>query len=194
MITPRIIASAYHCAVRIGATEPCDHSDRKRIAVLGVHDYELTSEEDPNVQIIPIIDVLYPPNPGLTVEDFMSHDFALFKLEKPAKITEFVSTICLPGVGDRFGGKKAWAAGFGLYSRNSMKPSPVLRKVELTVSSKVYQHTKFFGTELSRNSLGLFKDPCRGDSGMLYHWHSTLCMMLIEGFHFRRPIDVSTSR
>ena len=43
--------------------------------------------------------------------------------------------------------------------------SPVLRKVNLKVSTKNYNHFKMFGTELSKDKTGMFQDACAGDSG-----------------------------
>ena len=38
--------------------------------------------------------------------------------------------------------------------------------VDLFVSEKKYDHSKMFGTELSTNLRGKYKDACSGDSGL----------------------------
>ena len=43
--------------------------------------------------------------------------------------------------------------------------SKCLRFVDLRVSTKEWNNTKMFLTELNSNSMGEFKDPCSGDSG-----------------------------
>merc|ERR1719481_2111447 len=37
LVSPRIVLTAHHCTVPIGATSTCDHSDGRRIAVLGTN-------------------------------------------------------------------------------------------------------------------------------------------------------------
>ena len=48
---------------------------------------------------------------------------------------------------------------------STRKQSPVLKKVDLRVSMKNYNHFKMFGTELRIDRSGVFQDPCAGDSG-----------------------------
>ena len=177
LVTPRIIVSAFHCTKKPDSSEPCDHSDGKRLALLGGHEFAMNdlysenvkdSKDSKSLQIIPIVEVLHPPNAGLKKDDFQSHDFAMFKLKEPVELAPTVSTICLPGEEDSFAGKKAWAAGWGMTSQGPAMLSPRLMKVELTVSPKVYKHWKMFGTELTQTTgenQTLYKDPCRGDSG-----------------------------
>ena len=174
LVTPRIVFSAFHCAMPPGDSKPCDHSDKKRKAILGAHkNVLLEMATNPSglesllktIQVIPIIEVLYPWFAGLDVEDLRSHDFAMFKLQKPARINQFVNTICLPHPGDSFKGLKAWAAGWGMHTKRLGSLSNELRKVRLTVSRKDYKHPKIFGTELSKGKDGLYLDPCVGDSG-----------------------------
>merc|ERR1711974_282890 len=62
-----------------------------------------------------------------------------------------------------FMGEKAKAAGWGLYDPTKQEQSPFLRDVELTVSTKRYDHYKMFGTK-AKNKKGP-ADPCAGDSG-----------------------------
>ena len=62
----------------------------------------------------------------------------------------------------------AKAAGWGRMASPDVnqRQSPVLRKVDLFVSTKKYKHSQMFGTMLEKNSLGEYKDPCSGDSGV----------------------------
>ena len=43
--------------------------------------------------------------------------------------------------------------------------SPCLRFVDMKVSTKEWNNTNMFSTELNNKSRGEFKDPCSGDSG-----------------------------
>ena len=89
-------------------------------------------------------------------------------LKEPAKLSPKVQPICLPPPKAQYGGLNAVAAGWGRFAPdhvNSQLASPVLRKVTLKVSKKVYRHHYLFGTELNKNGKGEWMDPCRGDSG-----------------------------
>ena len=88
-------------------------------------------------------------------------------LKEPAKLSPKVQPICLPPPEAQYGGLDAVTAGWGRYAPEhvSRQHSPVLRKVTLKVSKKVYRHHYFFGTELNKNGKGEWMDPCRGDSG-----------------------------
>jgi V8-like Glu-specific endopeptidase len=163
LISPRLILTAYHCTyhpVKDKGDKPCDHSDGKRLAVLGSHEFNL--DDSTTYTHIPIIDVKYPENQGLKKGDKF-HDFAMLVLKEPAKFSDFIKPICLPQQDEDYGGKTAIAAGWGLYAHAH---APVLQRVNLTVSTKKYKHTKMFGTELHKN-LGEFQDTCSGDSGLL---------------------------
>ena len=154
--------SAYHCTVdpykKLDA--PCDHSDEKRIAIFGQHTVNETRLKE--YYTIPIIDVLAPPKDSLN-----THDFALLVLKKPAELGSKIGLICLPTLNEEFGGKKAVAAGWGRTARPEIDEgqSPVLKKVTLEVSKKVYKNKNFIGTKLSRKE-NVFQDPCSGDSGI----------------------------
>ena len=163
--------TAHHCTTgsdRNGKSEdtPCDHSDGKRVAVLGRHRFNLPAMWEGRYTIIPIIKVLAPPDGKWKSWDVDSHDFALLVLKHPAKITNNVGPICLPEPNAEFGGQKAIAAGWGRTNGPSISThqSPVLKKVNLTVSNKIYSHDKIFGTKVSKLD-NLYQDPCSGDSG-----------------------------
>ena len=117
---------------------------------------------------IPIIDAKAPPHGGLSKRHLNSHDFALMILKHPAKFSNKVAPICLPKPNDKFSGETAVAAGWGRYAAPhiSQNQSTYLRKVYLTVSSKVYKHKFMFGTKLDWNG-EVYKDACSGDSGAL---------------------------
>ena len=166
LVSPRVILSAYHCAVHPDSvtTLACDHSDGKRVAVLGRH--KIILKNLTNYDTVPIIKVLFPPRAWLYDSDYESHDFALFVLKHRVRYTSKVSPICLPEPNAEYGGLKAVAAGWGRTNPDyiSTKQSPVLRSVELTVSDMVYKHKKIFGTKVSKED-DQYKDPCSGDSG-----------------------------
>ena len=66
-----------------------------------------------------------------------------------------------------FGGWTAYAIGWGWTSTNSPfeKKSRTLQFVDLKVSRMRFRHFKMFGTTLTKNDQGFFKDACSGDSG-----------------------------
>ena len=165
-MSPRVILSAYHCAVNPNSVtaDVCDHSDERRVAVLGEH--KILLHKLASYITIPIIKVLYPPGAWLYEQDNDSHDFALFLLKHPAKYSRKVSPICLPDPTAEFGGVKAMAAGWGRTDKPSVntKESPVLQSVRLTVSKMQYDHKKMFGTKLVKED-DKYQDPCTGDSG-----------------------------
>jgi len=162
LVSPSVILSAYHCAVPFGRNKACDHSDGRRLAELGVHNVWNRAD----LQVISIIDVLFPPYAGLRSSNYKTHDFALFVLKKPALYNSNVSPICLPIPNADHGGVKAVAAGWGRTNKPSISkwPSNVLKVVDLRVSRKKYKHKKIFGTILYKKQ-NLYQDPCAGDSG-----------------------------
>ena len=167
-MSPRVILSAFHCTVPAydlwGATKPCDHSDGKRLAVLGRH--EILYDRIREYKTIPVIKVFAPPHANLQSYDDRTHDFALLLLQQPAKYTHKVSPICLPEPNAEFGGLTATAAGWGRFEPHTVntEQSPVLRAVDLTVSTKKYNNRNLFGTEVSKKD-DRYQDPCSGDSG-----------------------------
>ena len=149
-------------------TTPCDHSDEKRLAVLGRHEFKF--QDLSKYYTIPIIQVKTPPHVWFTFRDKESHDFALLILKEPVKFSRRVNPICLPHPNQDFGGKKALAAGWGRTDKHSVNPrqSLMLQKVWLTVSTKKYKHKKMFGTVVSKKD-NIYQDPCSGDSGTTFH-------------------------
>jgi len=173
LISPRLVASAYHCSYYPGpggdSSKPCDYSDNKRLAVLGQHEIDRFLISRGVYYTIPIIAAKYP-NHGkqvFTLNRYDTHDFVLFVLKTPARLSRTVQPICLPVQGQDFSGEIAVAAGWGRTTipQVSRAQSPVLMAVNLTVDDKRYRHYNFFGTRLEKNSRGVYKDPCVGDSG-----------------------------
>ena len=165
-MSPRVVLSAYHCTVapKSESTKPCDHSDGRRLAILGQN--EINNFELGKYPSVPVIKVFSPPHGWLTSHDYLSHDFALLLLKHSVKYTSKVSPICLPPPHAEYGGEMAVAAGWGRTDTVSPFQSPVLMAVRLKVSTKKYQHKKMFGTELSKKD-NKYQDPCTGDSGGL---------------------------
>jgi hypothetical protein len=171
LISPRHILTSYHCTYnsRSGnGDKPCDHSDGKRVAVLGQHEFERYKTS--SYYTIPIIDVKYPPKQKLTEKNYASHDLALGILKEPAVFSRTVRPICLPQQNAEFVDKIATAAGWGRFETPdvSRQQSPYLKKVELRVSKTRFKHWKMFGTVL-RKLKGYYQDPCAGDSGCDFH-------------------------
>ena len=165
-MSPKVILSAFHCTVDNAGdpTKSCDHSDGKRVAVFGRHEFHY--HRISSYYTIPVIKVLSPPHTPMTTHDDRTHDFALLLLQHPAKYSGTVSPICLPQPHDEFSDLAAIAAGWGRTDKATVnaQQSPVLRMVQLTVSPKKYRHTKMFGTILSKKE-HQYQDPCSGDSG-----------------------------
>jgi hypothetical protein len=105
-------------------------------------------------------------------EDTNSHDFALLVLKWPATYSPKIKPIFLPKRVQDFCGIRAKAAGLGRSATSDIKPyqSAFLRKIDLEVSKKKYEHNKMFGTTLetvwdNNNFKYIYKDACCGDSG-----------------------------
>jgi len=182
LVSPRVLLSAFHCTTnpRKSFTESCDHSDGKRLAVLGRH--EILPHRMSSYKTIPVIKVFTPPNAPFTGNDDKSHDFSLLLLKHPAHYSSKVSPICLPEPHAEFGGLKATAAGWGRTDKPSVsrRQSPVLKSVDLTVDPMEYRHKKMFGTKLSMKE-NQYQDPCSGDSGgpLMYYNKTTSRYVLI---------------
>ena len=164
MVSPKVVFSAYHCAKIPNPDTLC--------AVLGAHrieDFNTTRSwnEATGSQRIPIKEIRHPPNQGLRIDDIKSHDFVLMVLERPARFGLKVQPICLPLPNAEYGGLWAVAAGWGRYKPGGIErhSSPVLRKVDLEVSKKIYENPNVLGTVL-RKVRNIRQDPCAGDSGM----------------------------
>jgi len=167
LISPRLVLSAFHCATaNNNDTEACDHSDEKRVAVLGQHLFD--RERIDSYYTIPIIEVRYPPYAGLLhdINDLKRHDVVIMVLKTAATFSQKVSPICLPREGREYGGRSAIAVGWGKTGR--WESSDVLKRVDLIVSRKRYNHEKVLGTVLHKDFEGyrlVYQDPCSGDSG-----------------------------
>merc|ERR1712142_471107 len=98
-------------------------------------------------------------------------------LKNAARFSDKVNSICLPKPGQDFSGKMAVAAGWGAFAPPHIREgqSDVLRKVNLQVSHKKYNHYNMFGTKIEekhRWGSGRYTDPCAGDSGgPLMYWN-----------------------
>merc|ERR1719347_952281 len=141
LVSPRVVLSAFHCATPYNGNPnyPCDHSDGRRVALLGMH-YNGDQEAR-----IPIVKAYYPKNQNHKYGDYSSHDFVLYRLAEPARYTDKVGPICLPEPNSEYGGEKATAAGWGrTYGPSTSHQSPFLKKVELRVNPKRYKHKYFF--------------------------------------------------
>ena len=81
IISPRLLASAFHCTInsKRSRTEPCDHSDGRRYAIVGSHDLQAGGLR------VPITEVRYPPGAPFREGSTESHDFALMVLQQPLK-------------------------------------------------------------------------------------------------------------
>ena len=106
-----------------------------------------------------------------------------------------IKPICLPTQDQDFGGKPAEAAGWGMDGPDvNPKQSSWLISVDLFVSKMKYDHSKMFGTELSTNLMGDYKDACSGDSGA-HNINFLMLHVLFSTFHcfdifYRWSIDV----
>merc|ERR1712142_1232094 len=168
LISDRLVLTAYHCTHPSKSKKPCDHSDKKRLAIMGQLELHNKKSTENTGIAIPVIKVIYPEHDHAgfdpkedSIED---HDFAMYLLETPVKFTDNIQPICLPQQGQEFAGEIAIVAGWG-YTESIKKVTDVLRKVNLTVSDKQYDHRKMFGTKLEKNADGEYMDPCAGDSG-----------------------------
>lgn len=166
IISPKLLISAYHCTYnkKDGTEKPCDHSDGKRLAVLGRHKIE--GRKTKSYFGIPIIDVKYPPNQRISSRNFKSHDLAILVLKDPIVYSSKIRPICLPTKDEEFYGRSVTTVGWGRTGapKVNKKQSPVLKWLQLKVSEKRYKHKKMFGTELNKVQQK-YQDPCSGDSG-----------------------------
>ena len=107
------MASSYHCSYYPGpggdSSKPCDYSDERRLAVLGQHEIIWSLIPSGQYYTIPIIEAKYPSHGKhvFTLGQYDSHDFVLFVLKTPAKLSDTVQPICLPRQGQDFSGEEA---------------------------------------------------------------------------------------
>merc|ERR1712142_293859 len=169
LVSPKIVLTAFHCTVTIGdrwATKPCDHSDGKRMAILGANTINMydVKYNPSKYNMIPVVEARNPPNAPFMSWTLKSHDFAMLVLKYPAKYDEYVRPICLPYPGAEYGNRVAIAAGWGRTGHNSGHTSPKLKAVYLKVNPKQYEHRYIFGTFTVKKD-NKWQDPCGGDSG-----------------------------
>jgi len=183
LVSRRIVLSAHHCTTSYGCysqCKPCDHSDGKRIAVVG--STEIYNERLWKYPYYRVVDVRTPPNGWLVYGDYESHDFAMLILEKPVEFNDKVRPICLPHPDAEFGGKEAIAAGWGRTHIPTLNKnqSPHLKYVPLKVNPRKFSHRFMFGTKVSKKD-DVYQDPCSGDSGgpLMYLNKSTNKYVLI---------------
>ena len=89
--------STYHCAyhpLQLGK-KPCDHSDEKRLAILGGHHFKYNFLHNDEYYTIPIIDVKYPEHGKVPFMEgnWDTHDFAIMVLKTPAKFSEKINSM-----------------------------------------------------------------------------------------------------
>ena len=163
LITPRLIATAAHCT----DAEPseyvaCDHSDKKRYAVLGAHEISFNVT---NLYTIPVIDIELPPHAFFRETDPESHDFAIAILETPATLSDFVLPICLPKINlEVEPGTVGYTAGWGLHDFKDQSTSKFLRFVDVEVIG-LRENKHMIYTTVNKTVNGTWKDDCSGDSG-----------------------------
>ena len=133
------------------------------MAIIGAHWVDNDVVEN-NPYIIPIVDVIYPPNQNINSKNNETHDFAIGVLERPVKWSQNVQPICLPNQDQDFAGLETFAAGWG--ASDDLREHDNLQKVDLQVDKKNYTFVSLFGTKLLKTTSGVFKDPCKGDSGI----------------------------
>ena len=152
LISPRFLASAYHCFFSDDFGIDFDNDcivPGTCYAVIREHDLTKKDFEEQNVTIKSIH---RPP--------FGDSDLALVELQYPVKLDEGAKLVRVAEerltVGD-----SVWSLGWGETFQD--RPSPdVLQKVLLRVS-RVSRMDTF--TEVGRNAKGIPVDPCSGDSG-----------------------------
>merc|ERR1712142_462112 len=83
LISDQLVLTAYHCTHRRGKSEPCDHSDEKKLAIMGQ-----PNRTDNSTRVaIPVIEVIYPEHDQAGFDKNTSntedHDFAMYLLKTP---------------------------------------------------------------------------------------------------------------
>jgi len=199
LVSPRIVITAQHCTVDaskdtalVKNQKACDHSDEKRLAILGETNIDVNNLD--SYYTIPVVEVRTPPNAWLEVGDYDTHDFAMLILKKAVKYSDYVRPICLPHRYTEYGGKWAKAAGWGRTDRPSVnrEQSPRLKTVWLEVSHHKFKHHYLFGTKLSKKD-NVYQDPCVGDSGGPLMWlNETVSRYTLIGTVFGSGYDCTT--
>merc|ERR1712142_197477 len=165
LVSPSVVLTAHHCTTKPNSKKSCNmRKGKPKIAILG--GTYINYNKLKRYQYRKVIEARSPDNAHLTLNNYDSHDFALLILEKPAKYTDRVRTICLPHPNAEYGNKWATAAGWGRTDLPSVseKQSPKLKVVDLKVNPARYDRKYMFGTFLKKEK-GKYEDPCAGDSG-----------------------------
>ncbi|XP_023324328.1 transmembrane protease serine 9 isoform X2 [Eurytemora carolleeae] len=164
LISDRHVLTAFHCLSTFDTKDPCDHSDGKRLAAVGIDYFEM-KQSWKRLGGIPLKKFYYPPNPGLDREDPKTHDLAIYELETPVKFSKNIQPICLPKNGYKnYTGLLAVTAGWGDFRAGRNPNSEILREVELEIAPPI-GFPSLFSTITEKNDYGVYKDPCSGDSG-----------------------------
>merc|ERR1712142_947449 len=97
LISDRLVLTAYHCTHPSKSKKPCDHSDKKRLAIMGQLELHNKKSTENTGIAIPVIKVIYPEHDHAgfdpkedSIED---HDFAMYLLETPVKFTDNIQPI-----------------------------------------------------------------------------------------------------
>merc|ERR1712108_85950 len=175
LITSKHILTAYHCTFAEGESEPCDHSDGERMAIIGQNERKANKGNARGITV-PIIGAKFPENAGFDsdTDSVDDHGFAMYILKDQVVFRKDILPICLSPAGMDYAGSRAVAAGWGRFTTNddqspwTKEQSPLLKRVDLMVSKAKFEHTKMLGTVLeepSENGRGEWQDPCSGDGG-----------------------------
>ena len=115
LVSPSVVLTAFHCTTYANSNRFCDFRKKtKKYAIIGGTKIDYSKlQKYKTIQVIRVKEARTPDNAGLNLRDYDSHDFALMILEKPARYTDRVRTICLPHPNAEYGGKWATAAGWG---------------------------------------------------------------------------------
>jgi len=185
LISDRHVLTAFHCVSEHDKSKPFDHEKGEETkAYIGAHRVSLDGD-DTDAEVIQVLATPtdgFPPFPIFDPKNPKSHDIALYTLKEPVKFSSNVMPVCLPKAGHgSYEGSKAMAAGWGDYRKGVQKNSDILRHAELTVSGNNKVVAQAFGTLVEKNSDGLYKDPCAGDSGGPLMWKNQDGQMEIIG-------------
>jgi len=207
LITNKHILTSFFCAInkKESRTTPCDHSDEKRVAIMGQN--SLRTQDVDGAKTVPLIDVKYPSPKNVPFDPknngkdgLRTHSFAMYILKTPVVFSNNIAPICLPvqSTRNRYSGKEAVAAGWGRFYPKQHgvdwtgTQSDLLKQVNLMVTNTTYKHYKMFGTEVDFKD-GLEQDPCAGDGGgPLMYYYRTLNRWVIIGTLWGAGYDCRT--
>jgi len=183
LISDRHVLTAFHCVSENDESKPFDHKrEKEQKAHIGAH---RVTDDDTDAVVTQVLTTPtdgFPPFPNFDMNNPESHDIVVYTLAKPVQFSSKVQPACLPKAGHgSYEGSKAIAAGWGHHRKGLEPTSDVLRHVELTVAGNNNVLAKAFGTLVEKNSEGLYKDPCCGDSGGPLMWKNAKGQMEIIG-------------